>query len=175
MFKFVISEHNNDEVLLMKKAFITLFFFVTIASLIFLSIRKKEQKTLPVFIEDDYEICLYILNFEKVNLTTRNFISYFEGKKIEGVSMKHNPLYVSKLNGKIDYYSFSLNSISMNLKNLEKDYTNLLNHYHLFQGVSDVSIYGVSIAKVKMYGKAKEINDILYKNKDITYERKCGG
>lgn len=132
------------------KKFILLLIIVSL----FLSINKKDM---PVF-NETLENKLYEITFSN-NLSTKNFLDYFENARIIYIKPNMNILYADKLK-KFDKYYFKDISNEKNINIFKKEYINYINELGYKTEVLKLQSSGIMIEKIKLYLNQEELSYI---------------
>ena len=160
MFIFLKNNNTNNGDYMKK-----LIIFLILLSIIFF-IDKKE-KIIDVFNENNYYE-IYYLDFRNTNLTTNNFIEYFNNKNIDILKIQPyiNPIYRNKIS--FYEYQFDYSGINSNIKKLKDKYLSELKIINYDEYVK-YRISGIKIDMVKVYAREEDIIKILNKDKSVKY------
>lgn len=147
-----------------KKLLLFLFFVVIIFNLLI------NNNTATVFNENSIlvnteEYTFYNISLEKVNITTKNIGSYFETIKIIGLYPYFDKSYTSKLESKLDYYSFKFSDLNKNINEFIFYYEQVLKSNGIVD--SNIMVNGIKLKKIRIYASYLELNNLLKQNSKI--------
>ena len=130
-------------------------------------IINKKETIISVFNNDDqYEI--YYLDFRDSNLTTNNFLDYFDNINIDVLKIEPyiNPLYKDKFS--FDEYLFNYSGKSNNIKKFKTKYLEELKQIN-YKDYTSCIINGIKINMVKVFTTKEEIKAITKSIENVKY------
>lgn len=125
---------------------------------------------MPTFKEVDAGTNQYEIVFTNRELTTRNFIEYFNNYKVISISPYINPLYKGKATN-IYKYTFDYTNISSNLNKFEQRYITFLEQKGYKQESIKIRLNGIVIEKVVLYSEEKDVLDLKVHFPKLQYKK----
>ena len=122
---------------------------------IFLLIFNYNEKIVTTF-KEDVNNSFYILEFPNNNITTNNFLNYFDNIQVIWVEVN------SKYNVKKRYNYY-------NIDKLKKDYLEELENNNYKLEAINHQISGIIINKIKVYSNINKINKLNIENMIVKY------
>lgn len=138
-----------------------------ISCLIFLLLF-NDNKTEFVFNETLEYSNLYEITFIN-NLSTNNFLNYFNDIKVIWIKPKINILFENKLK-KYNKYYFKEITNDKNIENFKKEYINYITDLGYRNEAVKYNVSGIMIEKVKVYVNDEQLNYIKRVLTDIKLE-----
>lgn len=136
-------------------------FVSLIVFLLIYSMLKNEEKTIMVMNYEGNSYQVYELNIEKMDLSSRNIIKYFNNYIILDISPYINPIYKSFI--KFETFTFdNTKSNEANINKFEEIYIHLLKDNSLNQEIDNIKYNGVKIDEITIYATESELKKILY-------------
>lgn len=124
----------------------------------------------PVFKEVDVGTNQYEIVFTNRELTTKNFIEYFNNYKVISIHPYINPLYKEKATN-IYKYTFDYTNISSNLNKFEQRYITFLEQKGYKQESIKIRLNGIVIEKVVLYSEEKDVLDLKVHFPKLQYKK----
>ena len=107
----------------------------------------KEEKTMPVFNEDNI-YSVYTLEFPLKNISTNNFNDYFKNFDVISIEPYINTLYQSQIK---QQYQF------INIDKFKEDYLKILENSGYRSEAVKLKIEGIKIKKIKVYSSNRDL------------------
>lgn len=145
----------------MKRILIVLIIFLV--TLIF-----NDDKVDYVFNEDLELGNLYEITFIN-NLSTNNFLNYFNDIKVIWIKPKNNIIYQGKLK-KYNIYYFKEIPNHINIENFKNNYIDYINKLGFISEAMKLNVSGIMIYKMKIYVSEEQLNYIKRVLTDIKIE-----
>ncbi len=113
----------------------------------FVTFNFKEEKTMPVFNEDNI-YSVYTLEFPLKNISTNNFNDYFKNFDVISIEPYINTLYQSQIK---QQYQF------INIDKFKEDYLKILENSGYRSEAVKLKIEGIKIKKIKVYSSNRDL------------------
>jgi hypothetical protein len=139
--------------------------YILIILIILLLIFNNSNKSITVFNETSN---LYEITFIN-NLSTDNFLSYFNDIKVIWIKPRMNILYEDQLK-KYNKYYFKEMTNNKNINAFKKEYINYINNLGYKNEAIKLQTSGIMIEKIKVYMNSEELSYIKMSLNDIKIE-----
>lgn len=118
----------------------------------------KDEKVQTVFNEET-EYSLYILTFPNKNISTENFINYFNNLKVIWIKPYMDNIYKKKMI-KYSVYNFDSISIKSNINKFKNNFIKKLEENNYKKYALNYRIEGIKIEEIMVYCSNKQIDKI---------------
>ncbi len=134
---------------------------------LFYPLKPEESVTNVFAINKNEESQIWCLDVSKASLTSRD-LHLFDQVKIVTVYPKNYIIGIDE-SAKRKLYHFSYHSI----ESLEKVYSQKLQHLGFFDEKEKMERVGISLNKIKVFGKKQQIDSLNILNLVLSDEKKC--
>jgi len=157
----------------MKKKIFVLFLFIVLLNIL---VSPKNKSLVTVFNEDlktassdDYKIYTVYTSTDNINTNNlKEILNNFNSKYIN-IMPYINDIYKNKIENQINYYQLDTTNYEISITRFIDNYLKVLKSNGLYKDINMVNVEGVKISKIEVFTSINELNKIINKYPNVTY------